>query len=100
MVSLKIVKDYLRIDFDADDALLNLLISVADNYLRGAITDYDRLLNQGDFKSKAEMCQIVIIQDLYENRNQGSYGTKDFGYTIRSMIGQLQYTVLIEGAAG
>lgn len=43
------------------------------------------------FKAKAEMVQLVLIQELYDNRNQAKKDSTDFSYVIRSMISQLQY---------
>lgn len=96
MLTLETIKNYLRIDFTADDQLLTLFMGVAEAYMRGALEQYDLMLKQEHLKAKIEMCQLVIIQDLYENRNQAGYGVKDFGYTIRSMIGQLQFEPVTE----
>lgn len=63
MVNIAQVKNFLRIDFDDDNALLDTLINVADKYLQGAINkDY----NKDD--ERAEMLSLIIIQDLYDNR--------------------------------
>lgn len=43
------------------------------------------------FKAKAEMCQMALIAELYENRNQGGREPKDYGFTVRTMITQMQY---------
>ena len=96
MLKLATIKNYLRVDFSMDDELLTTFMGVAEAYMRGALEQYDSMLEREHLKSKIEMCQLVIIQDLYENRNQAGYGIKDFGYTIRSMIGQLQFEPVIE----
>jgi len=85
------VKLYLRVDSDVDDTLINSIMIVAEDYIRGAVTDYDAKAADTAFLAKSEMCQLIIISDLYENRNQGGKEAKDFGYTVRSMITQLQY---------
>lgn len=99
MLSLDDVKLHLRIDSDADDDLIERIMAVADGYMRDAITDYDaKAAGNAAFVKKSEMCQLIIITDLYENRNQAGLEAKDFGYTVRSMIGQMQYTPLPESA--
>ena len=84
------VKTYLRVDSDIEDVLINRLMTVAAGNIRDAVTDYDAKAADAAFLSKAEMCQLIIIADLYENRELGT--AKDYGYTIRSMLAQLQYT--------
>ena len=86
------VKLYLRVDSDVEDTLINSIMIVAEDYIRGAVTDYDaKAADNTAFLAKSEMCQKIIIADLYENRNQGGKEAKDFGYTVRSMITQMQY---------
>ena len=89
MLELKKAKQYLRIDFDMEDDLLQFFIQVSIEYLEAALDDFQTLAEGEKTKGKVEMCQLVIVQDLYENRNQAGYGVKDFGYSIRSMIHQL-----------
>lgn len=90
-MTLDSVKNYLRVDSDADDTLIENLMVVAEGYIRDAVTDYNKKVADAAFLARSEMCQIVIIAELYENRNQGGREAKDFGYTVRSMITQLQY---------
>lgn len=88
-MTLSDVKLYLRIDSDAEDELLTVFMNVAEDYVRDAVSDYDTKAVNSAFVIKSEMCQKIIIADLYENREVGT--SKDFGYTVRSMITQLQY---------
>ena len=85
------VKNYLRVDGDTDDALIEQLMVIAEGYMRDAVTDYDKKVANAAFLSKSEMCQMVIIAELYENRNQGGRETKDYGFAVRTLITQLQY---------
>lgn len=89
-LTLKDVKTYLRVDSEVEDELLIRLMTVAENNIRDAVTDYDAKAADAAFLAKSEMCQLLIISDLYENRELGT--VKDYGYTIRSMLSQLQYT--------
>lgn len=83
------IKQYLRLDYD--DSLIDSFEEVSENYLRDAVDDYDEKIKNEKFKAKAEMLQLVLIQELYDNRNQGKKDSTDFSYVIRSMITQLQY---------
>ncbi|MEG0798702.1 MAG: head-tail connector protein [Acidaminococcaceae bacterium] len=84
------VKLYLRVDNDTDDTLISDLISVAEGYIRDAVTDYDKKAADAAFLAKSQMCQKIIIADLYENRNSGE--ERNFSYAVRSMINQMQCT--------
>ena len=64
MPTLDEVKGYLRIDHDADDALLASLLAAADGYLAGAIgADYPK----EDPRAKA--LALLVVSDLYEQRS-------------------------------
>lgn len=84
------VKEYLRIDSDAEDALIENLLSTAVAYVRQAVDGYDEKIGNKDFKVIAEQCQRVLIVDMYENRNAYGQGHKDYGFVVRSMISQMQ----------
>nr|DAR10399.1 MAG TPA: head tail connector [Caudoviricetes sp.] len=83
------VKQYLRLDYD--DSLVDNFILISESYLKDAIDNFDKKIKNEQFKAKAEMVQLVLIQELYDNRNQAKKDTTDFSYVIRSMISQLQY---------
>lgn len=85
------VKLYLRITNDVEDSLLEKMMSVAEGIIIDAVTGYDEKILNDRFKAKAEMCQMALIAELYENRNQGGREPKDYGFTIRTMITQMQY---------
>lgn len=83
------VKQYLRLDYE--DSLVDNFILISESYLKDAIDNFDKKMENEQFKAKAEMVQLVLIQELYDNRNQGKKDSTDFSYVIRSMIAQLQY---------
>lgn len=86
------VKLFMRVESDVDDVLIARMMTVAEGNIRDAVTDYEKKAADAAFLAKSEMCQIVIITELYENRNQGVKESKDYSYAVRSMITQLQYT--------
>jgi DNA packaging protein, QLRG family len=87
-LTLKEVKDYLRIDFDDDDLWLQSLMVATMDYLRDSIDDFDKKLEKEKFKSRAKILALVLLQDWYDNREHAE--SKDFTYTVRSMMTQLQ----------
>ena len=80
---------YLRLDYE--DNLIDSFVEISEGYLRDAIDNYDEKIKNENFKAKSEMVQLVLIQELYDNRNQAKKDSTDFSYVIRSMISQLQY---------
>ena len=83
------VKQYLRLDYE--DSLVDNFILISESYLKDAIDNFEKQIENEQFKAKAEMVQLVLIQELYDNRNQAKKDSTDFSYVIRSMISQLQY---------
>ena len=83
------VKQYLRLDYE--DSLVDNFILISESYMKDAIDNFDKKIENEQFKAKAEMVQLVLIQELYDNRNQAKKDSTDFSYVIRSMISQLQY---------
>lgn len=63
MLTLAEVKNYLRIDYEDDDALLDSLISVADEYLKSAISK-----TYNSDSERAKMLSLIVIDDLYNQR--------------------------------
>lgn len=62
-VELKTVKDYLRVDFDEDDTIIEMLIESADRWICGAVGEqYDRT------DKRAELLALLLISDMYDNR--------------------------------
>lgn len=80
---------YLRLDYE--DNLIDSFVEISEGYIRDAIDNYDEKIKNENFKAKSEMVQLVLIQELYDNRNQAKKDSADFSYVIRSMIYQLQY---------
>ena len=88
LLGIEDVKNYLRIDYNEDDNLLQSLMVAAENYLNDAICNLEEGLKEEKFKERAKILMYVIIQDWYDNRESGE--SKDFNYTIRSIMTQLQ----------
>ena len=88
LLTLNEAKNYLRIDYDDDDLLLQSLLVATMDYLRDSIDDFDKKVKKEKFKSRAKILACVLLQDWYDNREHAE--SKDFSYTVRSMMTQLQ----------
>jgi len=63
MLTLTEAKLFLRVDFTADDILIEALIKVADDYLKSSVGAlYDNT------SERAKTLSLIVISDLYENR--------------------------------
>lgn len=88
ILSLKEVKNYLRIDYNEDNELLQSLMVAANTYLKSAIDKYDKKKESEYYKDRIKILNCSLIQEWYDNRE--SYETKSLSYTIRSLITQIQ----------
>lgn len=92
-MDLEFVKNYLRVDTDEDDSLINHLIKSANAYMSGAIDEYDSKMEIEGFKLMAQLVMLTMISEWYDNRLY----TKNSNYDkvskiVTSMIQQLQYS--------
>lgn len=80
------VKSYLRIDEDADDAILELMMEAARQYILDAVGEF----NEGNFKVR--LLFLAIMQDFYENRILAvkEVDRQRMAYLYGSIILQLQ----------
>ena len=93
-VTLANLKEYLRIDIDAEDTLLTQCLSAADAYLNNAITDYaTNYAAAAKFAAQADMVWMALAAEMYQNRDSRNDNRTHYSYMIRSMITQLQYWV-------
>lgn len=89
MLTREEAKDYLRVDFDDDDGLIDNLLLAADEYLTGAVgTNYDKN------SERAKMLQRIVIQDLYDSRGMSEIASSrtrqlvsDFALQLRLEMG-------------
>lgn len=84
-MELTLIKQFLKVDFDDDDNIIELMANVATDYISAAVGS----CNYED--ARVRLLALVIITELYEKR---SYSVEKAGtkaqYTIRSIIAQLQ----------
>lgn len=69
-MTLEELKQYLRIDFDDDDDLLNELIVASEAYIDKTVgTGYK---SDDSLKEIAKMVQKKLINEMYRNRSTGA----------------------------
>lgn len=84
-LDLNTIKNYLKIDFDDDDELINMLIAAAKEYIVNAIGNFD------ENKATHRLLLLNIVANLYENRSfLNSKNNEKVAYIIKSLITQLQ----------
>jgi uncharacterized phage protein (predicted DNA packaging) len=93
IISLKEVKEYVRIDIDEDDQLLETLIAAAEEYLKNATgKEYPETDEDGN-KIKYELEKIylqLLIAYWYEKRTPAGGVGEDFSFMTKSLMLQLQ----------
>lgn len=90
-VTLAQVKNYLRLDTDYEDALLQQFMVAADSYLSASVDGYSEKLADSDFESKADVVKLALVSEMYRNRDPSNDQRNSFPYYIVSQITQLQY---------
>ena len=102
IVDLQEVKEWLRIDYDDDNAQIQLLIENAEAYLRDSVDDFDiKIANDKDgrFKNKAILIMLVLITNWYDNREFTELDVDEKTiYTIHSTIQQMKHGYYGDGS--
>ena len=90
-ITLEKFKNYIRVDTNFEDDLLENFLKTARAYLTGAVTNFEEnYLASEEFASKADFLQMVLASEYYQNRSNDDH---NLSYTIRSLITQLQYFI-------
>lgn len=86
-MELKEIKEYLRVDFEEDDILLQNLIYAAEEYLlnAGIKKDYS--------KSLYKLAISLLVKHWYDNIDSVAIGstTKKLEFSLNSILVQLKY---------
>jgi len=92
VISLEEVKTFIRVDYDDDDNLIELLIDNAENYLKDAIDDYDSKIENERFKNKTRLAILVLVSNWYDNRDFTEFKIEEkVRYTLHSLIQQMKH---------
>lgn len=90
------VKAYLRIDEDADDMVLEVMMQATEQYIKDAVGFYE------EENPKIKMLYWLVIQDFYENRVLvvKEADKQRLAHVVSSLVLQLQSEALLkEGEA-
>lgn len=86
IVSIDEAKEWLRVDHNDEDNMIQMLIKAAEKYLKNATGN--------EFDSSNELAQLfclVLIADWYENREMIGKVSDQIRPTIDSILAQLSY---------
>lgn len=90
-LTLERTKEYLRVDSDDDDALVTSLMVASASYMAAAVDGYsEKCKSDSQFSALGDAVELALIAEMYENRNVSGQEAKDYSYTVRSIITQLQ----------
>ena len=92
MLTVQEVKNYLRIEHDADDGdLESLFIPSAVAYLRNAVGElYDLKALDPRFKETARLYLLMLLSEMYENRSLKDLDRLGVSYISKSLLLQMQ----------
>ena len=79
-VTLAVVKNYLRVDFSDDDALINIMIDTAKQYIADGVGSFE------ETSPKHNMILLAVVSHLYETRQLQGQSTGKIMHIIRSMM--------------
>lgn len=83
-MDIKLVKEFLKIDYDDEDNYIEFLIQVAKEYIKNSVTVYD------ETRALIRMLILAIVSDLYRNRAYTIDEKEEKSYVIKSILLQLQ----------
>lgn len=92
ILTLEEVKEYLKVDYDDEDDLLNELIEVAEEYLYAATGTKFNSTNK-----RAKLYCRVLVNEWYKDRSLTENSTKSLTvtqkvrFTLQSILTQLKY---------
>lgn len=86
------VKNYLRIDTDADDETIKIMMEATESFIKDAVGAYDAE------NPKVKMLYFLIMQDFYENRVLvvKEADKQRLAYVVSSIVLQLQAEELLK----
>lgn len=93
LLTLEECKTFLKIDWDDEDAQLNLFIQISEDYLKDSVDNFDTKLANERFKNKAKLLIMVLVNEMYSNREMITDKQEKYKYIVQSFLVQMQYYV-------
>lgn len=88
-MTLSEVKSYLRVDYNDDDTMIQLMMEAAEETIIAACGEFN------EEKPRAKMIYLAMVQDMYDNRTLVSE-KKHLREMYRSLLTQLQVEQCME----
>nr|DAJ91735.1 MAG TPA: head tail connector [Caudoviricetes sp.] len=89
ILTLAETKEFLRLDYDDEDNFLQLCIQNAEEYIRDAIDNFDNKIQIERFQRKAKLLAMMLIQDMFDNRELMTKDSEKYKYIAKSLIMQM-----------
>ncbi|NFM25171.1 phage gp6-like head-tail connector protein [Clostridium sporogenes] len=89
ILTLAETKEFLRLDYNDEDNFLQLCIQNVEEYMRDAIEDFDNKIQIERFQRKAKLLAMMIIQDMFDNRELMTKDNEKYKYIAKSLIMQM-----------
>ncbi len=78
----ELVKQYMRVDYDDDDELIDLLLNTVLDEMEGMIPGFDRKRPT----NRQKILVMASVKELYDNRDQRSAKPEALRAAISSML--------------
>lgn len=95
IITVEEAKQYLRLDGDEEDVLIESLVSAAESYLKNATGHAFDATN-----SLAKLFCWVLVTDWYEHREHVGQASERVRPIVESMLAQLKYCYEMRDADG
>lgn len=89
ILTLAEVKEFLRLDYDDENNFLQLCMQNAEEYMRDVIDDFDNKIQIERFQRKAKLFSLMLIQDMFDNRELMTKDNEKYKYIAKSLIMQM-----------
>lgn len=77
-----LVKEYLRVDYDDDDTIIEIMMEATLEHLTELIPDFDRTKPT----ARQKVLIFASVKDLYDNREKWEGKTQDMRAAIHSLL--------------
>ena len=85
-MSLQTLKKYIRVDYDDDDEIIEMMMNAVIEEMKELITDFD----PDELTKRQELLICVYVKDLYDNRDRmtqaSSKSEEKVRYAVQSLM--------------
>lgn len=90
-ISLEQAKQYSHLDYDYEDEFIKLLIENVEQFLKDSINNYDSKIANAKFEKKADLLKLMLIKDMFDNRDLLDKDNKKLRYSAQSLLNQMKF---------